>query len=39
MRKKKELVSKYPKITTTRAADKFRLESKAMFHISIKKVL
>jgi hypothetical protein len=35
--KKKEPVSKYPRRNSTRAANKFRLNSKAMFHPSIKK--
>jgi hypothetical protein len=37
MSKKKELVSNYPKRATTRAANKLRLNSKALFHPSIKK--
>jgi hypothetical protein len=35
--KKKEPISKYPKINSTRAENKFRLNSKALFHPSIKK--
>jgi hypothetical protein len=35
--KKKKPISKYPRRNSTRAANKFRLNSKAMFHPSIKK--
>jgi hypothetical protein len=35
-RKKKETISKYPKRNSTRVSNKFRLNSKALFHPSIK---
>jgi hypothetical protein len=35
--KKKTHVPKYPRINSTKAANKFRLNSKSMFHPSIKK--
>jgi hypothetical protein len=37
MSKKKEVVSNYPKIATTRSMNKLRLNSKDLFHPSIKK--